>query len=487
MAEFGITSFKYGLDTRKDMLTSQPGTLVTCENAHINPGGEIEKRKAFVEYANVAINDDGGSSDQGVFGIESTDAGIIVFGSALLFGASVTQAQPRLQSAIPAGVTYQQLKHPSLANDTSILYSRSIHRITSIPFSENYNGKAFVCALFADGNRFLYYDGSLIQQSANGLVLTGRTTLADLADDLDRQIEAVNWTAIANVNDDETTVQNGSVIVKSPQSDYFSVIPSISSSAGLVGVRDIANDGPATPGVHAIAAFRITVNTGTFTLTAPTNADGTGTAALTGGAVAVEASATLTATLIVKTVNELTYIHGYSALQGTGADTDVVQIFAPIGYDLGTVASPDIALTVTPTTGATAAPGSSPSGLSLLLTPSSIAKTIATTFQQTGTRSVLVQDSVTATGQGGTGIFSYAWTETIPVGGTTSGIQMISDLTSSLMTFRLPLDETDPPATPPSGRKYVVQRIGFFKCVVTSGAATVEKGVTVFLRLEVTY
>ena len=50
MSYIKIESFKPGLDTRRSELTSLPGTLEVCENAHINPGGEIEKRKAFVSH-----------------------------------------------------------------------------------------------------------------------------------------------------------------------------------------------------------------------------------------------------------------------------------------------------------------------------------------------------------------------------------------------------------------------------------------------------
>ena len=46
-----IVDFRGGLDTRKMNLTLPAGTLTTCDNAHINQGAEIEKRKAFVQNA----------------------------------------------------------------------------------------------------------------------------------------------------------------------------------------------------------------------------------------------------------------------------------------------------------------------------------------------------------------------------------------------------------------------------------------------------
>lgn len=44
-----VENFKGGLDTRRSILNSSPGTLTKFINAHVNRGGEIEKRKAFVK------------------------------------------------------------------------------------------------------------------------------------------------------------------------------------------------------------------------------------------------------------------------------------------------------------------------------------------------------------------------------------------------------------------------------------------------------
>lgn len=72
MAYFQISKWS-GLDTRRSELTSQPGTLETFQNAHINQGGEIEKRKAFPR-TQIPAN---------TFGFQETTTGIDVFGSRL--------------------------------------------------------------------------------------------------------------------------------------------------------------------------------------------------------------------------------------------------------------------------------------------------------------------------------------------------------------------------------------------------------------------
>lgn len=53
MPYFTVTDFAAGLDLRRNTLTAPAGTLRSLKNAHITPGGEIEKRFAFVKLAEV--------------------------------------------------------------------------------------------------------------------------------------------------------------------------------------------------------------------------------------------------------------------------------------------------------------------------------------------------------------------------------------------------------------------------------------------------
>ena len=54
MPYFLTENFSAGIDTRKHPITAPSGTLRDLRNAHITPGGEIEKRLAFVEALDVA-------------------------------------------------------------------------------------------------------------------------------------------------------------------------------------------------------------------------------------------------------------------------------------------------------------------------------------------------------------------------------------------------------------------------------------------------
>jgi hypothetical protein len=53
MAYFLTENFSAGIDTRKHPLTAPSGTLRELLNCHVTPGGEIEKRYAFVEAEDV--------------------------------------------------------------------------------------------------------------------------------------------------------------------------------------------------------------------------------------------------------------------------------------------------------------------------------------------------------------------------------------------------------------------------------------------------
>lgn len=176
-----IDSFKSGLDTRRSVLTSVPGSLQTLENAHINQGGEIEKREAFTIDTTTSF-------PLCTFGLEATDAGLVTFGSV---SAATAGTMPTINGKT---VTYQQLVHPGTTYGGTGAY------MTAVPWSTNYNGKAVVAATFSDGATFLYYDGKIIEQSWEGVVLAGLSSVSALATGLARAItrETEAWTVVAN-------------------------------------------------------------------------------------------------------------------------------------------------------------------------------------------------------------------------------------------------------------------------------------------------
>lgn len=528
MKEFTVASFKFGLDTRKDVLSSQPGTLVTCENASINPGGEIEKRKTFDLFADVSALDDNASHDTGTFGIEVTSAGIVVFGSALTFGTTPSQSQPVLQSAMPAGITYQQLKHPSLTNDLTETYDRTLHRVTSIPFSENFNGNAFVAAKFADGRTFLYYNGTLIQQSTNGVVMEGRTALADLANDLLRQMQAIGWSGEANLNE-YGGAQNGSALIKSPISDFFASILTVTSAAGYVGEKQIAQNGGSLLSVTSItrtgatatvtlanhgfssteririsganqteynistAITNVTKDTFDYTVSGAPASPATGTIKASLDTVGAKAVAGFKITVNTGTFKlEAPVSEGSStlidlcggAVAAVGSATATCAAIAAAVNDLTFVtgySSQSNAdsifvyapiswgvlvadLTVTVTTGTVAASGAAPGGLNATISPSPLTKT----RHFSGSVAYTIGTAI-CTPSGGSGTYTqFTWS---PASTGSEGIIVMGANGNASMVFQI---------IPPSAGTYT----GSFRCVVTDSLGATG---TAFLNVSATF
>ena len=77
-------------------VTATPGTLVTLENAHITRGGEIEKRPAFVELADLPSN---------TTGLAASGGQIYVFGDA-------APSSINFAPGTPSNINYVRLQHP---------------------------------------------------------------------------------------------------------------------------------------------------------------------------------------------------------------------------------------------------------------------------------------------------------------------------------------------------------------------------------------
>ena len=462
MSEFIIPSFKYGLDTRREQLSSVTGTCVTLENGYVNGGGDIVKRGQFTNLGDFGVIDTLSQTDVKLGQFLGTT--FYVFGSALPNGTTPTQGQP-VQGVISnyfVATSYQQLKHPTLVNDTSITYDNTKHRMTRLDFSDVFNGKIIAVAYFADGNCFLYYDGTHVQQSSNGLVLYGRDTLGDLSDDLDRQFATIGWEAVPNVDENAVT-QNGATMVKSPVADYFGGQLTANATNGVFGIRQFPRVDADAEGTKAVAKFSITNNAGTFQVQAPAQSTAvTPLVDLCGAAVSAAASDILTATAIATAINDFSSDHGYTAT----SDGINVLVYAPLDYDIAVALS----LTVTETGGGTTGASVS-TGVALTTTLSTnivlgetalgratFANGILTVeryvTQPTGSYRIRGQVSVTAAG--GTPTYSYAWSES-----TTGSGGGLTPITGTGFNF-----------TPEIMLTPNTQATGSFRCLVTDSTGT---------------
>lgn len=125
-----IEDFRSGLDTRRMPVLSVPGSLTKLVNAHINRGGEIEKRLAFVEQMTFPAN---------TFGLAAVGGTLYTFGSV----ASVI-----FPDNAPATLIYQRLQHPSGLAMTRLLHATA------------FAGKPYAIAQYTDGSIYHFYNGT---------------------------------------------------------------------------------------------------------------------------------------------------------------------------------------------------------------------------------------------------------------------------------------------------------------------------------------
>lgn len=298
---FEIRSFRSGLDTRREPISTAAGGMSVLSNAHINIGGEIEKRLAFSKID--------GTFDARTKGLEVTEAGIVTFA-----GHTTT-------TTVPTGVTVIVLEHPCVK--MGVLYDENKHELEDILFSCNYNGKAFCAARFVDGTIALYYDGELVSQSAVGIVKADLTSGASIATEIAEQINTLEgWTA---------TVSGATITVTSPAADAFEFVISVVSDNGQIAIvkRDSGNRDTATDGTSAWAGFKIVYSAGATVEVAVVDLTGAEEDVdLTHGAVVHATDAAATAIALRDRINAYTSIHGFYARVGTVSTADVF-VYAP--------------------------------------------------------------------------------------------------------------------------------------------------------------
>ena len=130
-----VEDFRGGLDNRRSNVTAQPGTLVTLKNAHINRGGEIEKRTAFVKLTDLPSNS---------FGLSASNGQIYVFGHE-------ASSSVNFNSGTPANLNYMRLQHPTPTT-----------ALTSVLATSFFNGQVYASAQYEDGRIYHFYNGTRI-------------------------------------------------------------------------------------------------------------------------------------------------------------------------------------------------------------------------------------------------------------------------------------------------------------------------------------
>ena len=145
---FAIDDFSRGLDTRRSPLTAPSGSLRILENAVINQGGEIEKRRAFVKVATIGPD------------------------TMYLFG------QGNALHAFHLAGTTVSLVDLGLPPDVSLFVHTlgtigGTDPIVEIIDCEAFNDKFQVIGLGASGRTYVWYDGVPLYEVDGTTLLTG--------------------------------------------------------------------------------------------------------------------------------------------------------------------------------------------------------------------------------------------------------------------------------------------------------------------------
>ena len=281
MAYYLIEDFRSGLDVRRSPWSSPAGTLQVLNDGHITRGGEIEKRKAFVEM---------GTFPATTFGLAADKDGLVTFGSA---------ASP---GVLPSGITYQRLQSPNGAD------------MTGVDAVTLFTGDLYVVARYTDGEQWHFYDGDLVEDWGAGEVQPYMVNNAGIAAHLASLINARG--------DYNASVIGNTVRIEGAPGEDFTVTAEPSNINGGVNDQSLTVNiiqQPVTPIAGTPANGEFAVIGG---------ASGTGNQIdhvrvynggshvdLIGSAIPFDpAGANYTALNVVSAINNLTGTHGYRAL-----------------------------------------------------------------------------------------------------------------------------------------------------------------------------
>jgi hypothetical protein len=317
MPYISINDFKRGLDTRRSELSSLPGTLLQCNNAHINEGGQVEKRKAFVKT----------TMPGSTFGLQQTSTTVLKFGSATA-------------PSMPSGFSYQRLQHPAVLAGTT--YNGALHAMKGVIASTLFGTAAFVVAQFADDGVYCYYDGSLVSDFVAGKVLAYMSTNGKIATNI------VSLLGQTSSYASSTQVGSSAVLdIVGPVGATYGTTQSVVSTSGTLASQIKNNGLQPINGQQAVGQFVITAGSNSngvnYISSVKLNA---GAITLTSSSVNFQQTVYDTAIAVANNISANAGVSSYYAI----AISNVVSIFSlntsntPNGYDVVVVTAGNVCI-----------------------------------------------------------------------------------------------------------------------------------------------
>ncbi len=240
MGYITIENFRFGLDTRRLDLNSRPGVLVDLINAHVDQGGQVEKRKAFVKTAIAS------SIDPTVVtkGFQEGPDGIYVFSNRVDPGGW------------PTGIKMQSLFFPDLHATNTTYILRITSEIDSILYSTVFAGRMFVIAKFVNGTVLAFYDGVPITDLFYGIKLDAGQLNTGFLADLAVAINATGIYTASQPGGAPTTLD----VYGPPGTLYVPTITKV-SAAGTLTATLVDTGIPGVVGTAAVGSFQIVTGT----------------------------------------------------------------------------------------------------------------------------------------------------------------------------------------------------------------------------------
>mgnify|MGYP006935478780 CR=1 FL=1 len=201
-----IHDFRGGVDRRRDRSNGTPGTLWVVSNGHLTKGGEIEKRKKFVRKYDLYAGH--------TFGMKAAGSTLYVFG--------YEDQSTFPVGAIPTGVTYMRLVHPTTPSTP----------IAKILDAIAFLGQVYVIVQFADTSIHHYWAGSRVAAWDGGAGLPAAKGTFGIAFGTKIYIAAGSVVYFCAINDPTTWTSgtNGA--------GFFNVVSSGRGSEDLVSMME---------------------------------------------------------------------------------------------------------------------------------------------------------------------------------------------------------------------------------------------------------
>ncbi len=302
MAYIVIENFKFGLDTRRLDLNSRPGVLVDLENAHVDQGGQIEKRKAFVRTP-LAVTSIG--TPIPVYGMTALRDTIEIYG---------TSPEANIDGGtVPTNFTYRRLVRSLPVSSSSSV----THRVSSVVHSTTFANKSMVVAVLEDGSTILFYDGVPVVDFDSGYVRSWGTDTAGI---LRRLAVSITDTGLYTASYSSGT---GLLTILGIPGISYGITIIVTSAAGTLTQQKVNDGVPSTPAAIASGYFKVfagSVSAGTNKISQIV----VGATNLLTAAVDYAASSVLTANAIVTAINANSATSGYRA----SGESSLVRIFS---------------------------------------------------------------------------------------------------------------------------------------------------------------